>query len=67
MSLPIFGVQSSLLKSKTAIYRKRLSVKKPTLGRKTYKSVDAQFGGVDQRKIFMFARDHLPKIGYKKR
>jgi tyrosyl-tRNA synthetase len=29
--------------------------------------VDAQFGGVDQRKIFMFAREHLPAIGYKKR
>lgn len=29
--------------------------------------VDAQFGGVDQRKIFMFAREFLPKIGYKKR
>ncbi len=32
-----------------------------------YLSVDAQFGGVDQRKIFMFAREFLPKIGYKKR
>ncbi len=29
--------------------------------------VDAQFGGVDQRKIFMFAREFLPKIGYEKR
>ncbi|MBN2881705.1 tyrosine--tRNA ligase [Candidatus Woesearchaeota archaeon] len=29
--------------------------------------VDAQFGGVDQRKIFMFAREFLPKIGYQKR
>jgi tyrosyl-tRNA synthetase len=29
--------------------------------------VDAQFGGIDQRKIFMFAREHLPSIGYKKR
>lgn len=29
--------------------------------------VDAQFGGVDQRKIFMLARDYLPKIGFKKR
>lgn len=28
---------------------------------------DAQFGGVDQRKIFMYAREFLPKIGYKKR
>lgn len=32
-----------------------------------YLKVDAQFGGVDQRKIFMFAREYLPKIGYKKR
>lgn len=29
--------------------------------------VDAQFGGVDQRKIFVFAQEFLPKIGYKKR
>ncbi len=32
-----------------------------------YLKVDAQFGGVDQRKIFMFAREFLPKIGYGKR
>lgn len=32
-----------------------------------YLGVDAQLGGVDQRKIFMFAREYLPKIGYKKR
>ncbi len=32
-----------------------------------YLGVDAQFGGVDQRKIFMFAREFLPKIGYEKR
>ncbi|MDP3916878.1 MAG: tyrosine--tRNA ligase [Nanoarchaeota archaeon] len=32
-----------------------------------YLGVDAQFGGVDQRKIFMFAREYLEKIGYKKR
>lgn len=32
-----------------------------------YLDVDVQFGGVDQRKIFMFARDHLPRIGYAKR
>jgi tyrosyl-tRNA synthetase len=30
-------------------------------------NVDAQFGGLDQRKIFMFAREFLPKIGYQKR
>jgi len=32
-----------------------------------YLDVDAQFGGVDQRKIFVFAREYLPKLGYKKR
>ena len=32
-----------------------------------YLDVDAQFGGMDQRKIFMFAGENLPKIGYKKR
>ncbi|MBW2998184.1 tyrosine--tRNA ligase [Candidatus Woesearchaeota archaeon] len=32
-----------------------------------YLECDAQFGGVDQRKIFMFAREFLPKLGYKKR
>jgi len=32
-----------------------------------YLDVDAQFGGVDQRKIFMFAEKYLPMIGYKKR
>lgn len=32
-----------------------------------YLHVDAQFGGVDQRKIFAYARDNLPAIGYKKR
>ncbi|MFT4312428.1 MAG: tyrosine--tRNA ligase [Candidatus Woesearchaeota archaeon] len=32
-----------------------------------YLGVDVQFGGVDQRKIFMFAREFLPKIGYNKR
>jgi len=32
-----------------------------------YLDVDIQFGGVDQRKIFMFARANLPRIGYKKR
>jgi tyrosyl-tRNA synthetase len=32
-----------------------------------YLDVDVQFGGVDQRKIFMFARENLPRIGYRKR
>lgn len=32
-----------------------------------YLNVDVQFGGVDQRKIFMFAREFLPSIKYKKR
>lgn len=29
--------------------------------------VDAQFGGVDQRKIFTFAEKYLPSLGFKKR
>ena len=29
--------------------------------------VDAQFGGVDQRKIFILAAEQLPKIGYRER
>lgn len=32
-----------------------------------YLDVDIQFGGMDQRKILMFARENLPKIGYKQR
>ncbi|KAJ3216734.1 Tyrosine--tRNA ligase, cytoplasmic [Dinochytrium kinnereticum] len=32
-----------------------------------YLGVDAQFGGVDQRKIFTFAEKHMPTLGYKKR
>eukprot|EP00041_Stephanoeca_diplocostata_P029248 m.858769 g.858769 ORF g.858769 m.858769 type:complete len:268 (+) comp23524_c0_seq5:161-964(+) len=32
-----------------------------------YLGVDAQFGGVDQRKIFISAEKYLPKIGYKAR
>lgn len=32
-----------------------------------YLDVDAQFGGVDQRKIFTYAEKYLPKLGYKKR
>jgi tyrosyl-tRNA synthetase len=32
-----------------------------------YLDVDIQYGGVDQRKIFMFAREYLPKIGYRRR
>ena len=32
-----------------------------------YLKVDIQFGGMDQRKIMVFAREFLPKIGYKKR
>jgi len=30
-----------------------------------YLNVDAQLGGIDQRKIFMLAEEFLPKIGYK--
>ena len=32
-----------------------------------YLDVDAQFGGVDQRKIFTLASETLPKLGYKER
>ena len=32
-----------------------------------YLKVDAQFAGVDQRKIMVYAREYLPKIGYKPR
>ncbi|RXM30573.1 Tyrosine--tRNA ligase, cytoplasmic [Acipenser ruthenus] len=32
-----------------------------------YLKVDAQFGGVDQRKIFTFAEKYLPSLGYTKR
>lgn len=32
-----------------------------------YLDVDAQFGGLDQRKIFFFAEKHLPMLGYYKR
>lgn len=32
-----------------------------------YLKVDAQFGGVDQRKIFVMAEKYLPALGYKKR
>lgn len=32
-----------------------------------YLGVDIQFGGMDQRKIFVFARENLPSIGYKSR
>lgn len=32
-----------------------------------YLGVDAQFGGTDQRKIFILAKEVLPKLGYKPR
>lgn len=32
-----------------------------------YLKVDAQFGGIDQRKIFVFAEKYLPILGYAKR
>ena len=32
-----------------------------------YLHVDAQFGGMDQRKIMVYAREFLPKIGYRSR
>ena len=31
-----------------------------------YLNVHAQLGGIDQRKIFSFSRDHMPKLGYNK-
>ncbi len=32
-----------------------------------YLKVDIQYGGTDQRKIFMFARENHPKVGYERR
>ena len=32
-----------------------------------YLNVDAQFGGMDQRKIMVYAREFLPKVGYEPR
>ncbi len=32
-----------------------------------YLGVDVQYGGIDQRKILVFARENLPKLGYKQR
>lgn len=32
-----------------------------------YLDVDAQFGGIDQRKIFVLAEENLPSLNYKKR
>src|SRR3989344_5931202 len=32
-----------------------------------YLSADVQYGGIDQRKILMYAREYLPKVGYKSR
>src|SRR3989344_215776 len=32
-----------------------------------YLKVDVQYGGLDQRKILMFARENLPKIGYERK
>jgi len=32
-----------------------------------YLKVDAQFGGMDQRKIFVLAHEYLPKMGYEQR
>ena len=32
-----------------------------------YLNVDVQYGGLDQRKILMFARENLPKMGYERR
>ncbi|MDI3543982.1 MAG: tyrosyl-tRNA synthetase [Candidatus Woesearchaeota archaeon] len=32
-----------------------------------YLNVDIQYGGLDQRKVMVYARENLPKIGYKPR
>ena len=32
-----------------------------------YLGVDVQYGGIDQRKILVFAREHLPQLGYRAR
>ncbi len=32
-----------------------------------YLKVDVQYGGIDQRKIFVFARENLPKLNYQPR
>ena len=32
-----------------------------------YLNMDVQYGGIDQRKILAFARENLPKLGYKSR
>jgi tyrosyl-tRNA synthetase len=32
-----------------------------------YLKVDAQFGGVDQRKIFVLAKEVLPRVGFRER
>lgn len=32
-----------------------------------YLGADAQFGGIDQRKIFIYAEEVMPKLGYEKR
>ncbi|MEK6853292.1 MAG: tyrosine--tRNA ligase [Nanoarchaeota archaeon] len=32
-----------------------------------YLQADVQYGGIDQRKILMYAREYLPKVGYKTR
>jgi len=32
-----------------------------------YLGVDVQYGGIDQRKILVFARENMPKLGYRSR
>ena len=39
----------------------------PTRLDEEYLKVDAQFGGVDQRKIFALAKEVLPRVGSKER
>ncbi|KAF5624300.1 tyrosyl-tRNA synthetase [Fusarium sp. NRRL 25303] len=65
---------SQLIKAGSEVVKQS---KNPTLGSveypiwqsldEEYLDVDAELGGVDQRKLFTFAIDHMPKLGYKVR
>ncbi|CZR39223.1 putative tyrosine-tRNA ligase [Fusarium proliferatum ET1] len=65
---------SQLIKAGSEVVKQS---KNPTLGNveypiwqsldEEYLNVDAELGGVDQRKLFTFAIDHMPKLGYKVR
>ncbi|KAI1040789.1 hypothetical protein LB505_012595 [Fusarium chuoi] len=65
---------SQLIKAGSEVVKQS---KNPTLGSveypiwqsldEQYLDVDAELGGVDQRKLFTFAIDHMPKLDYKVR